>query len=593
LEGRSEAQGAVVGTKLYVFGGYERVADGSLDAFRDAQVYDLGTNTWQLKAPMPEAITHAAIVVDGATIWLLGGYLGDVPHLSTSHVWKYNTNTNTWSAGPSLPAPRAGGGAALLGRKLHFYGGALQLAGQNTVTDHSDHYVLDLGASNPRWTRAAALPNPRNHMAGLALNGKAYAIGGQHEGSEGTANQAQVDVYDPGSNTWKRAANMPSPKGHISASTFVVGRQIVMIGGSTNNDINGAPSADVLIFDPKANVWLRMPSLPEARKTPVAGMIGGNLVVATGLGSSDAWKALKPNTWEIGADLPDELFEVAGGIVGNNMYLVGAGNSATLAYDLSRNSWSSASALTQRDFVGSHHTAEVFNRKLYLFGGLGSAGKVQIYTPGSDSWKLGAAMPFAAGSSSSALIKGQMYVAGGIVGGGTTDRASRYNPSNNTWTSVAPMPQGRNHAAAATDGEKLYIFGGRVGGNTLTNGFDTLQIYNPATDTWQSSEDPGSSLGPLPQARGGMGRAVFYNGEFYVIGGETASGAGATADGVYNRVDIYNPKTNTWRRGVDMPTARHGIFPLLVGGRIYVASGGVKAGASSSDKLEIYNPDPR
>jgi len=95
LEGRSEAQGAVVGTKLYVFGGYERVADGSLDAFRDTQVYDPATNTWQLKTPMPEAITHAAIVVDGATIWLLGGYLGDVPHPSTNHVWKYNTNTNS------------------------------------------------------------------------------------------------------------------------------------------------------------------------------------------------------------------------------------------------------------------------------------------------------------------------------------------------------------------------------------------------------------------------------------------------------------------------------------------------------------------
>jgi N-acetylneuraminic acid mutarotase len=149
------------------------------------------------------------------------------------------------------------------------------------------------------------------------------------------------------------------------------------------------------------------------------------------------------------------------------------------------------------------------------------------------------------------------------------------------------MPAGRNHAASATDGTKFYIFGGRTGGNTVSNGFNDVQIYDPATNTWAWSGSAGSTIAPLPQARGGTGKAVFYNGEFYVMGGETSTGAGATSKNVYNRVDIYNPTTNSWRLGTPMPTARHGIFPLLSGNKIYVAGGGIQSGNSQSNILEI------
>jgi N-acetylneuraminic acid mutarotase len=232
----------------------------------------------------------------------------------------------------------------------------------------------------------------------------------------------------------------------------------------------------------------------------------------------------------------------------------------------------------------------VYNGKLYLIGGLGnsSEGKVQIYNPATNSWSAGANMPFAAGSCATALIGGKIYAAGGILSNNTTtSQAAVYNPATNAWASIASMPQGRNHAAANTDGAKLYVFGGRDGGNVVANGFNTVQSYDPATNTWQSSANAPSTLAPLPQARGGMGKAVYYKGEFYVIGGETLNGAGATAQKVYNRVDIYNPLTNTWRLGPAMPTARHGIFPLLSGGQILVAGGGIVSGYSQSTVVEV------
>jgi N-acetylneuraminic acid mutarotase len=293
------------------------------------------------------------------------------------------------------------------------------------------------------------------------------------------------------------------------------------------------------------------------------------------------------DSWETNAPMPVALDEVACAVLGQRLYVMGGGSAVTLAFDLPTGRWTNLAA---RPFPGNHHAAEAFNGRLYLFGGLGgnSDGRVQIYEPATNGWSLGQPMPFAAGSCASAVIGGHVYVAGGIAGGVTTNALAQYNPVLNTWLPLAPMPQGRNHAAAATDGGRFWVFGGRGGGNTLANGSDSVQVYNPTNNTWLSSTIPGSLLAPLPQMRGGMGKAVFFNGEFFVLGGETSTGAGATAQRVYNRVDIYRPVSNSWRLGAPMLTARHGIYPVLDGQRVYVVGGGVAAGASSSPLFEIY-----
>jgi N-acetylneuraminic acid mutarotase len=323
----------------------------------------------------------------------------------------------------------------------------------------------------------------------------------------------------------------------------------------------------------------------------LASLVGGQLPNLTGTA-----QAAGPS-WSSAPPLPVALGEVAGGLIAGKIYLVGEGSTATFAYDIATETWTS-SGLATRPFPGDHHAAEVVDGKLYLFGGLGggSEGRVQIYDPAANEWTEGAPMPFAAGSSSSAVIGNQVYVAGGIIGSSTTTQAARYTPATDTWQAIAPMPQGRNHAAAESDGTKMYVFGGRGpgsgDGNVVANGFDTVQIYDPTTDSWASSLDPGSPLEPLPQARGGMGTAVFANGEFWVMGGETLDGPGATADHVYDRVDVYDPTTNSWRAGPPVPTARHGIFPVLDGSRIHLAGGGVEAGASSSTVHEVLDLEP-
>jgi N-acetylneuraminic acid mutarotase len=576
---RSEAQGAVVGGKLYVFGGFHV---GTTTTAR-SDVYDPAANTWTRLPDLPEQLTHSAVVADGTTIWLVAGYVGNHPGPATRSVWRFDTVSRTYTRGPQLPAPRGAGAAAVVGRQLHFFGGTSRVAGSTADPDQQDHWVLPLDGGTA-WTSRAPLPNPRNHLASAVVDGRIYAVGGQHNEDENTGLQSDVHRFDPATNAWTKVASLPKARSHIV--TVVRDGQVLVLGGT--NPGNSA-SSDVTAYSPAADAWTRLPSLPGGRKTPVAGLVDGVVYLTGGSLATTTYAGRFAGRWEAGPAMPVALGEVAGGLVGSTLYLVGESSNATLALDLATGTW--RSGLAVRPYVGHHHAAEVVGGRLYLFGGLGAgAGRVQVYDPSTNRWTTGRDMPFAAGSSSSAVIGGRVYVAGGIIGSATTSRVARYDPVANTWTELAPMPQGRNHAAAATDGTRLFVAGGRGAGsgdgNTVANGFDTLQVYDPATNAWRSSATAGSGLAPLPQARGGMGKGVFSGGELYVIGGETQNGAGATARRTYQRVDVYNPQTNRWRLSTPMPTARHGIFPVLLGNRITVAGGGVQAGFSASSVVE-------
>jgi hypothetical protein len=287
-------------------------------------------------------------------------------------------------------------------------------------------------------------------------------------------------------------------------------------------------------------------------------------------------------TWRPGSGLPLPLGEVASAVIGSKMYLFGQGDGRTFVHDFVQGSWSLG--LAQRQYTGNHHGCEVIGDLIYLMGGLdnGSAGKVQIYDTVANSWSLGAPMPWNGGSCATALINGKIYVGGGnLQGSGTAGNFAVYDPALDTWTALGMMPTPVNHAAAGTDGEKLYVFGGRQGMNIPQPGFDDVQIYDPVTDTWATSD--ASQVAAMPQGRGGTGRAVFLRGEFMIMGGESDTE-------VFDDVQIYNPVTDTWRTEKPMTTARHGIYPVEYEGRIHVLGGGLVAGFGFSALSEVLSP---
>lgn len=365
--------------------------------------------------------------------------------------------------------------------------------------------------------------------------------------------------------------------------SFVIGG--VGFGGSTTVAIGGIPATVTSVSPTRIKGTIPANPNPTAQFLPISVQSSGqNYTIPNAFRYVLGFKQGK-GTWTTGATLPDALGEVAGGFVNGVMYLVGHGSSQTFAYNHFDGSWTQG--LATRPFVGDHHGAEVIGNKLYLIGGIGggSERKLQVYDPATNSW-TSSNIPSAVdwGSPSTAVINGVLYIAGGIQGTTTHNQAMKYVPQSGVWSAIASMPVGRNHAASSTDGSKFYVFGGRDGANVVAPGFNDVQIYDPVSNTWQWSAIPAHAIPALPQARGGMGKAAYFNREFYVIGGETNQPSSAT----YNRVDVYDPVAKTWRLEQQMPTARHGIFPLVFDGKIFVAAGGVQAGHSESAIVEIF-----
>jgi len=80
----------------------------------------------------------------------------------------------------------------------------------------------------------------------------------------------------------------------------------------------------------------------------------------------------------------------------------------------------------------------------------------------------------------------------------------------------------------------------------------------------------------MPTARYYMGNSVsVVDGKIYAIGGWGHSVNGPT----YSNVEVYDPQTDTWTRGVDIPITTAALSTSAVGGKIYVFGGSISTHA--------------
>lgn len=276
---RFEGQSAVVGGKLYVFGGY--TDDSVIPKSYAASVYDPASDTWEKLADMPRPITHAGTAVHGSSVYLVGGVVGSVnpgseEKLSASdEVWTYNTIADEWSPLVILPEARGAGALAVVGDTLHYLGGT-HLDRESALMDH---FTLKLSGVHD-WEPAPPMKQGRNHLAAVVIGEKIYAIGGQTGHNESLVTQSAVEMYDPGAGVWQERASLPHGIGHISNSTFVVNGKIVVVGGETSNF--GTYTDEVWVYDPVANSWTESTSFPLEQNSMMGGVIGETLYLTGG-----------------------------------------------------------------------------------------------------------------------------------------------------------------------------------------------------------------------------------------------------------------------------------------------------------------------
>src|SRR5215470_4956364 len=92
------------------------------------------------------------------------------------------------------------------------------------------------------------------------------------------------------------------------------------------------------------------------------------------------------------------------------------------------------------------------------------------------SWQLGAPMPMPRQELATGLLAGKVYVIGGYDAvRASTDTVQVYNPTTDTWALAHPIPYAVNHNSAALAGGQLYSFGAGAG--------ETF-VYDPNSDSW-------------------------------------------------------------------------------------------------------------
>ena len=151
--------------------------------------------------------------------------------------------------------------------------------------------------------------------------------------------------------------------------------------------------------------------------------------------------------------------------------------------------------------------------------------------------------------------------------------------AQDSWREVAPMRKARSGLAAGMVGGKLYALGGYEYPDTL----DTVEVYDPATNTW-------AAVAPMPTSRYSLAAGVVQGRKLYALGGSGSGGSGGS-DKALDTVEVYDPDTDTWAAVAPMPTARDGLAAAVVNGKPYALGGrGVTTSLDTVEGLGVPAP---
>jgi N-acetylneuraminic acid mutarotase len=175
-------------------------------------------------------------------------------------------------------------------------------------------------------------------------------------------------------------------------------------------------------------------------------------------------------------------------------------------------------------------------------------------------------MPAARQEIAVAAYNGKIFVIGGYDEAGTsTGTVQVYDPATDTWDEAASLPIANNHGAAAVAGGTLYAFGG---------------LSNRAF-AYDASEDQWVDVAPMRYEHGGTAAVAVIDNRIYVAGGVGAEMVG-------NELEVYDPAADRWTTLAPMAVPRNHIAGGAINGKFYVVGGRGDPGARTA--LEVYDP---
>ncbi|MCY3722445.1 MAG: hypothetical protein OXG97_09515 [Candidatus Poribacteria bacterium] len=172
----------------------------------------------------------------------------------------------------------------------------------------------------------------------------------------------------------------------------------------------------------------------------------------------------------------------------------------------------------------------------------------------------------------------------------------------NEWRGISELPTQRGEFSTAVVDGKIYLIGGTLFENLRgverpefgpgiwrgPFGISLVEVYDPKTNTWQRLAD-------MPTARSEPVTSVIDR-KIYVLAGYVGKdNRGANLKNL-DVVEMYDPQTDTWVRKQDMSLPRTQFGISVVAGKIYAIGGAVRPrdrkpkDPGRIDLVEVYDP---
>jgi serine/threonine protein kinase/N-acetylneuraminic acid mutarotase len=516
--------------------------------------YDPAIDSWKGGDDLPVPVRNAMAVTWQSNPVVLGGWRaeGTNQKVATDRVWR--VINSHWVELPPLLQPRAAAAAAVVGDRIIVTGGVDANGKLLNTTEIFD------GTS---WKLGAAMPTPRQLLAGASDDKLVYAVGG----TNGTSDLPTVEAYDPAANTWTTFPDLAEPRSDFGV--VVADDRLVAVGGKSAGQVLDSVAA----LDLATNTWSILPNMRTARHGMAVAAVGSHVYAiggSTGAGDGPVTSAAeslklaprKPqpaSQWRSLPDAPTARLMMAWSVLNGKIWIAGGmSHGETLAtvqsYDPQTGTWQSEPSLP----IPLHHaTGATYRNEFVVMGGASdniAQASTKVFALRGGTWVDLPPLAHARAAGAAAVVDDKLVVTGGQNDKQLVAQTEVFD--GNSWKQAADLPRPREHLAAVSDGVYVYAVGGRfLSADKNSAEFDR---FDPETGKWDKLLD-------MPTPRGSYG-AAFIDGRIVAVGGEEPTRVLAT-------VEMYDIADGKWTTLAPIGTPRHGEVVAAVGNTVYCIGG--------------------
>ena len=270
------------------------------------------------------------------------------------------------------------------------------------------------------WYTASPMHSARGGAAAVLYGDYIYVFGGKS--IDGTVLNT-VECFDIDNDEWDTLAVPPFQHARYNAAALVYDNKIYLIGGREDDDVIGATE----IYDPVQNSWTEAQKMRKEREG-FSGALLNNRIYAIG-GQEEQNKLIDEIEW----------------------------------YNPDQNSW--LEAVFDLPFPRAAHYAAARQDTFYMFGGyyygLTRSAYKAIPTDSGYVWIQNGELCQGKAYGATAVVGEEIFLIGGEISTGKTNKVDVYNVTNGTYASCQPLSSTRSGMAAVTAKDSLiYVIGG-------------------------------------------------------------------------------------------------------------------------------------